>query len=123
MDKKTGMPTAKSLEKLLAAVSKKAGKGTKVEGTYVKSDDYAGMVDYAEGRLKQNKDPKRESYGILGNNCGTFCQDVLEAGGEDAPMMIDPRPNSYIGELEGKYENTIVFDPKLKKDKLKIEHE
>jgi hypothetical protein len=37
--------------------------------------------------------------------------------------MVDPRPNSYIGELEGKYENSIVFDPKLKKDKLKIEHE
>ena len=33
--------------------------------------------------------------------CNTFVQDVLEAGDVDTPVQVDPRPNSYIKELQG----------------------
>jgi hypothetical protein len=39
------------------------------------------------------------AYDILVNNCASFQGDVLEAGGVDTPLMIDPRPESYINEL------------------------
>ncbi len=100
---KDGRPTPESMSKLLSAVSKKAGHGTRVEGAYVKSDSYEKMVKYAEGRKAANADPNRKPYGITGNNCGTFMKDTLEAGGVDTPWMIDPRPNSYIKELQSDF--------------------
>jgi hypothetical protein len=115
MDKKTGQPTEKSMANLLRAVSKDAGKGTRVEGAYVRDDNFRGMADYAEKRLKANNDPNRPEYSIMNNNCGTFAQDVLKAGGKDTPMMIDPRPNSYVGELQSHFENRVSFDPKTGK--------
>jgi RHS repeat-associated protein len=114
IDKKTGMPTDKSLANLMDAVSRIAGQQTRVEGAYVKDDNFRKMANYAEGRVKESKDPDRKEYGILGNNCGTFAKDVLEAGGKDTPLMIDPRPNSYIDELQEKFGNRISYDPKTK---------
>jgi hypothetical protein len=111
MDKKTGKPTDSSLKKLMSAVSKKAGHGTRVEGTYVKNDKFKEMNAYAANRMNKNSDETRESYDITDNNCGTFAQDVLEAGEVDTPWMIDPRPNSYIEELQSEFENRVSYEP------------
>lgn len=100
---KDGRPTPKSMERLLSAVSKKAGHGTRVEGAYVQSDSYAKMVGYAKGRVAARSDPNREPYGLTDNNCATFMQQTLEAGGVDTPWMVDPRPNSYIKELQSDF--------------------
>lgn len=54
-------------------------------------------------RMNQNNDPNREEYNTFTNNCGTFMQETIEAGGVDTPTMIDPRPNSYIEELRDEY--------------------
>lgn len=85
----------------------------------MKDDNYQKMVDAAEKRMKQNTDDKRESYGLFGNNCATFCKDVLESGGQDTPAMVDPRPNSYIDELQSQFGNQISYDPKTKKLEMK----
>ncbi len=100
---KDGRPTADSMNSLLSAVSKKAGHGGRVEGAYVQSDSFDKMVGFTEGRMAGNADPKREPYGITDNNCGTFMKQTLEAGGVDTPWMIDPRPNSYIKELQSDF--------------------
>lgn len=39
-------------------------------------------------------------YFIFGGFEGHFMQSVLESGGVYTPFYIDPRPNSYIGELQ-----------------------
>ncbi len=96
---KDGLPTEKSLKKVLGAISKKAGHGTRISGAYVRNADFKKMNTYAQKRKAQNNDANRDSYSLTGNNCATFCQDVIEEGGVDAPMMFDPRPNSYIEEL------------------------
>lgn len=106
-----GLPTKASLEGLLRAVSDKAGKGGTVEGAYFINDKAAAMNEYAEGRKDQNSDPSRTPYSITGNNCGTFCKDTLEAGGVDTPLMLDPRPNSYIDELQQSDAFSLSFDP------------
>jgi len=110
IDKKTGRPTEESLKRVIDSVSKQAGKGTRVEGTYVENDNFQGMADYAAGRQGDNTNDGREEYSVTGNNCGTFAQDVLEEGGEDTPWMVDPRPTSYVEELQDHYENKISYD-------------
>jgi hypothetical protein len=119
MDSKTGRPTDASLKVLLQAVSKKGGHGGRVEGAYAKDDKFKEMVTYAEKRVQENKNPKREAYDLTDRNCGTFAKDVLEAGGHDTPWMIDPRPNSYIGELQSTFGRT-SYDPKTQKMTVQI---
>jgi len=104
---KDGKPTSKSLEKVLSQISKISGHGTRIEGAYVKSDEYGKMVEYANSRLSENNKPNRESYSIWTNNCGTFAIDVLnqdENVKELAPGIIDPRPNSIIGEYQDEFD-------------------
>ena len=76
---------------------------TRVEGAYVQSDSYANMVGYAKDRVAASSDPNRKPYGLTNNNCATFMQQTLEAGGVDTPWMVDPRPNSYIKELQSDF--------------------
>ncbi len=60
-------------------------------------------MKYAEGRMAANSDPKREPYALRNNNCASFMKGTLEAGGVDTPWMVDPRPNSYIEELQSSF--------------------
>lgn len=108
---KNGSPTADSLKKLLNAVSRVAGDGGRVEGTYVKNDNYKEMLQYATSKMNQNSDPSREKYSLTSNNCTTFCKTTLESGGEHTPSMIDPRPNSYINELQDTLGSPVNYDP------------
>jgi len=120
MDSKTGMPTESSLNKVLNVISKKSGKGGKITGAYIKNDNFKEMNDSAQDKLKQNNDPNRKSYGITDNNCGTFVKETLEAGEVDTPVMIDPRPNSYIEEIRDDNTN-LDYDPE--KNKIIIEQD
>lgn len=69
------------------------------------------MVEFAEGRLGENQDPDREPYSVLGNNCSHFCQNTLAAAGIRTPWQIDPRPASYIQELQEDTDFKISYDP------------
>jgi hypothetical protein len=111
IDEKTGKPTEESLNKALKVISDKSGHGTESTWTYIKDDHFKEMNDYAAGRMKENQNPNRDSYDHFSNNCGHFMQDVIDAGGLKTPIMIDPRPNSYIDELK-----KFNFVPKEKKE-------
>lgn len=108
---KNGVPTSESLKKLLSAVSKVGGDGTRIEGTYIKNNSYKEMLQYATNRMNQNSESSRDKYSLISNNCTTFCKSTLEAGGENTPSIIDPRPNSYINELRDTFGSPINYDP------------
>lgn len=83
------------------------GKG-RVQGSYIPSDRYDEMKDYAENRISQNDYVHRQRYDILDNNCGTFACDVARQDPlikSDMPWIIDPRPNSMILELQAVFED------------------
>ncbi len=114
---KDGMPTQKSLNKVMKQISDKAGHGGKIEGAYVKSDKFGEMNDYAKGKMKENSDPDRKEYNLMNNNCGTFAEDVVGQDKEatkDAPSTIDPRPNSMVKEYQDEYQG-VHYDPKAGK--------
>lgn len=127
MDKKTGMPTNESLTNVLGEISKAAGQGGNITGAYVKNENFKDMNDYAQQKKKENSDPNREEFSLIGNNCATFMKETLEAGKAGTPSMVDPRPNSYIEEIRDMYPNidynaskkrtTIQKDEKKKDDK------
>jgi hypothetical protein len=107
-----GRPTADSLKKTLAAVSSAAGHGGRLEAVYIEAPcKFGAMVEYAEGRKRQNSNPKRTPYGITDNNCMTFAKDTTAAGGVDMPWMVDPRPNGYIEKLRGSFRK-LDYDPR-----------
>ena len=120
---KDGLPTKASLKNLMQVLSKKFGQGGKVEGAYVKNDETKKMNDYTDSRIKQNDDPNRKEYSLFSNSCATYQRDVLEAGGVDTPSKVDPRPNSYIGELQSSNSSTIEYTPGKggKPDEMKVE--
>jgi hypothetical protein len=110
-----GMPTQESLNKVMGQISDKAGHEGRIEGAYAKSDKFKEMNDYADGKMKENSNPDREAYNLMNNNCGTFAEDVVkqdEKVAEDAPNIIDPRPNSMIEEYQEEDEfQGVHFDP------------
>ena len=111
---KNGKPTVKSLNKVMKQISKKSGGGTRIEGAYIKSDDFDAMNDYAKSRLAENDNPNREPYDLTSNNCGTFACDVLgqdQQVDKDAPTIIDPRPNSVVEEYQDEFDK-VTYDPK-----------
>ena len=101
-----GKPTPASLQKVLAAISKKSGHGGRIEAAYIESDEFDAMNSYAQERMSQNSNSKRTPYSITSNNCGTFMCDVAKqdpAVADQFPWLFDPRPNSVITELREEF--------------------
>lgn len=73
-----GKPTKESLNNVLKYISHVAGHGGPIEGAYVESEEFDAMNNYAQSRMDENTDIKREEYNILNNNCSTFAEDVLK---------------------------------------------
>jgi RHS repeat-associated protein len=97
-----GTPTSASLNKTLDAISAKSGQGGPIQAAYVAGADPVKMEAYAQQQLKAANDGTT-SYSLLGNNCATFMKDTIEAGGIAMPSMVDPRPNSYISEVQNEF--------------------
>jgi len=96
--------TLSSMKGTLSALSRRSGKVERIEGVYIEVDEkYAAMLAYAEFRRAQNADPGRRPYDVLGYNCMHFVKDVVKAAGVSTPWMIDPRPNSYVGEFRAEF--------------------
>jgi RHS repeat-associated protein len=96
-----GAPTTDSLGAVLAQISQNSGQGGPIQGAYFAGADFQRMEAYASGLA--GKTSADGGYGDWSpyNSCGTFVQDTLKKGGIDTPWMVDPRPNSYLGELQG----------------------
>lgn len=93
-----------SLKKILQVISAKAGKGGRISGAYIKVENkYEAMLRYATTRIAMNSDTNRERYDITSYSCVHFMKGVIEAAGVDTPWMLDPRPNSYIREIQDDY--------------------
>jgi hypothetical protein len=93
-----------SLQKILQIISAKAGKRGRISGAYIEVENkYKAMLSYATIIMAINSDPNRERYDITTYSCLHFMKGVMEAAGIDTPWMIDPRPSSYIKEIQDDY--------------------
>jgi hypothetical protein len=109
---KEGRPTMATLKQVLREISTKAGHGGRISGVYVETPGkFPDMEKYARSRLSDNKNPKRVPYNLTSNSCITFAKEVAEAGGVATPWMLDPRPNSYIGEFQADFPD-VQYNPK-----------
>jgi uncharacterized protein RhaS with RHS repeats len=115
-----GKPTSKSLDKVLKAISKQSGQGGRIEGAYVKSDNFKTMADYAEQKYKESNpefkeyDKDRDSYTLTGNNCATFACDVLNQDkevDEKTPGYFVPTPTNIVEKYQNVFDK-VTYDPK-----------
>ena len=102
---KDGQVTSASMEKALNVISDRAGHGGRIEAVNFKDADFSKMESYASGLVGQTG---KEGYGdwSIYNSCATFMKNTLEKGGIDMPIIADPRPTSYIGEMRGEDRTT-----------------
>jgi len=84
----------------MSVISRQSGQGTRIEAAQIEEANFSEMYKHAEDRMVQNGDPNREAYNLFNRNCGPFMLDVLKAGGVDIPLILDPRPNSMIENLQ-----------------------
>lgn len=93
-----------SLIPVLHKISNRAGKGSRIEGVFLESlNSFSKLNNRALAVKGQNKNPKRRAYDITSNSCIHFVKKLVELAGKETPWMIDPRPNSYIGEFREDY--------------------
>lgn len=113
-----GKPTEASLARVLAQISAKAGHGGRIESAYIelRRGAYAAMLQFAQKWVTANQNKNRRPYELMGNNCMTFAKDLAAAGGAKMPTIYDPRPNSFIHEVQALH-TPMRFTPP---DQLKI---
>lgn len=112
-----GKPTQESLNRVLSTISKQSGQSGRIDGAYIKSDKFSEMNDYAQMKLKEsnpgpdyNKD--REPYKLTGNNCGTFCSDVISQDPTvDVPNIVNPTPTNIVDEYQEEGNASVTYDP------------
>lgn len=107
-----GRPTPESLKKTLHVISAKSGQHGRIWAVYIEVESkFDAMLKYAKEREIQNRNPNRVPYDLFSNSCIHFAKGVTEAAGVDTPWMLDPRPNSYIGEFRDDFPD-LTYDPK-----------
>jgi len=100
----------KSLIPVLSQVSRVAGKGGRIEGVYLEATAVFERLNQRVAIQKSlNNNPNRREYDLTSNSCIHFVKRLVEAAGKEAPWMIDPRPNSYIGEFRDDYRDLDFF--------------
>lgn len=93
-----------TLSTVLQVISMKAGKSGRISAAYIKvKNKYEAMLEYARIRMAMNTNPNRERYGIASYSCVHFMKGTMDAAGIDTPWMLDPRPTSYIKEIQNDY--------------------
>jgi hypothetical protein len=93
-----------SLKPALRKIAKLAGQSGRIEGVYIEVDGkYDAIVKYAEAKKMQNGNRRRVAYDLFTNSCIHFVKGAAVAAGAKQPWMVDPRPNSYIGEFRDDY--------------------
>lgn len=113
-----GNITEQSLINVLKAISRKAGKLGRISGAYINVENkYDAMLNFSQSRMALNKKPNRESYDLFSYSCLHFMQGVMKAAGVSTPILLDPRPVSYIEEIQEEF-SALEYTPS--NDKLKI---
>ncbi|MCF6324920.1 MAG: hypothetical protein L3J89_11475 [Gammaproteobacteria bacterium] len=108
-----------SLKKTLEKISKASGQSGRIQGVFIKVDNkFEAMLEYAQRRKNENAFAKRKPYDLFFNSCIHFVKGLTKIAGIDTPWMVDPRPNSYIGEFRDDY---LDLDYNKKNNKLIIE--
>lgn len=80
------------------------------------NDTAAKMEAFAAAR---EQDPSKQgAYKLFTNNCATFCEDVLRAGGEKLDEALRNTPENVIQELQDRADFSVHYDPK--KDELTV---
>ena len=103
-----------SLIPALDKICKKSGQGGRIEGVFLEASNvFDKLNNMIRIRKSQNNLPGRRSYDLISNSCIHFVKGVVKAAGKDTPWMIDPRPNSYIGEFRNDYRD-LDYSPKTK---------
>jgi hypothetical protein len=93
-----------SLKKPLSFISRISGQSGRILGVYIEVENkYEAMLSHAEFRKSQNASPTRRPYDLLTNSCIHFVKEIAEKAGVNTPWMVDPRPNSYIGEFRADF--------------------
>ena len=104
-----------SLKKPLAFISRISGQSGRIQGVYIEVENkYQAMLNYATNRKSQNSNPARTPYDLTSNSCIHFVKKVTEVAGVDTPWMVDPRPNSYMGEFRDDFKDLDYKDNRLK---------
>lgn len=104
----------------LQKICERSGQCGRIEGVFIEASDvFSKLNQMILVRKFQNNSPKRKQYHLTNNSCIHFVKWVVKASGKDTPWMIDPRPNSYIGEFRDDYQD-LDYSPKTKI--LKIEN-
>jgi hypothetical protein len=92
------------LKKTLSFISRISGQSGRIHGVYIEVENkYDATLKHAELRKSQNSNPKRKPYDIVTNICIHFVKEITEKAGISTPWMVNPRPNSYIGEFRDDY--------------------
>ncbi|MBU2869698.1 hypothetical protein [Colwellia sp. E2M01] len=100
-------------------ISKISGQSSRISGVYIEVENkFDDILMYARLRKSQNALPNRKPYNLLSNSCIHFVKDITKKAGVDTPWMIDPRPNSYMGEFRDDF---IDLDYSYTENKLVIE--
>ncbi len=115
-----GKPTPESLNNVFKVLSEKVGQGGRIEGTYIESDQFKAMNDYATQKFNESNDPEnpdynkdRKSYNLYNNNCATFGCDVLKQDPEieeNAPWILNPSPDNVAEEYQDNF-TPMSYDP------------
>ncbi len=99
-----GSIVIESLKKPLAFISRVSGQSGRIQGVYIEVENkFKAMLEFANLKKMQNGNPKRIPYDIWSNSCIHFVKAIVAKAGVSAPWMIDPRPNSYIGEFRDEF--------------------
>ncbi|OMH27149.1 hypothetical protein [Motiliproteus sp. MSK22-1] len=108
-----------SLKKTLGFISRVSGQSGRIKAVYIEVEDkYNLMLEAAESRKLKNSIKTREPYDLLTNSCIHFVKEITESAGVSTPWIIDPRPNSYIGEFMDDFPN---LEYKNSTNKLSLE--
>ena len=111
---KDGFPTTESLNNVLYAISAASGHGGRIEGAYVKSDQFEKMNNFAQSMMSESNNPDRDPYNLLNNNCSTFAEDVLKQDNnvkENVKNSTINRPNAVVKKWKQIF-TPINFNPK-----------
>lgn len=96
--------TEQSLISVLKIISRKAGKLGRISGAYIKVENkYDAMLSFSQNRMAMNQNPNREAYDIFSYSCLHFMKGVMEIAGVSTPWLLDPRPVSYIKEIQDEH--------------------
>ncbi|MGF1727867.1 hypothetical protein [Photobacterium nomapromontoriensis] len=109
-----------SLVPIFDKLCRVAGKGSRIEGVYIEA---SGVFDRLNRQVisqkSMNNNPKRKEYNLTSNSCIHFVKRLVSLAGKDTPWMMDPRPNSYIGEFRDDYRD-LDFNPKTKELNVEV---